>query len=534
MTPFDSPLSTLPTTAVPALERAVMDCLKTEGVWQPGRLPRVMVAYSGGADSTALLHAASRLQTLEGVEVVAAYFDHGWRGRPSPELPLLHKTCLQLRVPLFVLSGDVNAKHSEALAREQRYMALGKLAKQLQVDTLLTAHHSDDQVETLLFRLFRGTGLDGLSGIRPRRPLKALGPKSSTVVLRPFLQFSRSDVEAYLQHHELGSFQDPSNTNTQFVRNALRHELIPRLKEHFPQLKQSLLRLGTTVTGELHMLTTHLNNVWDEIVMTPEQTSELLVPVQHPCIDTSAFCQLGRSYQRRILRRLLMAHGLTPDFAMLERALAFITGELRVKKPRPRWSLGFNEAGQQVFLVRLPEALFVEALEPAVLEEERGTDAPPPPEAAPLADISIELPAGYGEKVTVDWPLGGKLTLERIETLDARYWPAPDELTLYANFAVHRNLPLKFRTRMPGDRITPLGLNGTQTRLKKYFNTHKIKHTNRARLPLLVCEKEVLWVPGVGLSHYLALEEETPRIRALKAVYKLTWAPHADVAKPVN
>lgn len=507
-------------TETEALDRVLLGQLRQEGVWRDGRLPRVVVAYSGGPDSTALLHAASRLKTLEGADVVAVYYNHGWRGKPPQELGRLHQNCLQLRVPLFVVNPHPMERKTETSAREFRYRALAQVAHQVQADVIVTAHHSDDQVETLLFRLFRGTGLDGLTGIRRRRVLPVPGhPTSKMLVLRPFLGSTRQQVRDYITRHELESFKDPTNEHNHYVRNALRNEWLPGLEGQFPQIKDALLRLSTTVSGELNMLSVHLDNIWQELVVPEADVAAL--PIEQPrgpALRVQAFCQLGPSYQRRLMRRLLQAHGLGPDFQTVEMALAFVTGRKRVRRDKPLWSLGLSPVnGLRLFLLRLSDVLLVvDETQLVMPEQEKAL-------ASSALPVLVQLPSVTDDPFVVPWPFGGSLQVEPIEKLP-QHLPDASATSVIVNLQPYRHQELVFRVRQPGDRLTPIGLDGTSVRLKKFLSSHKIPGPLRDRLPLLACQKEVLWVPGQALSQYLAFSYGE-RWKPSQAMFRFTWLP---------
>jgi tRNA(Ile)-lysidine synthase len=513
-------------TGLGSVEQHLFNCLQQEGLMRAGKPPRLLVAYSGGNDSTALLHAASRLRDLYDVEVVAGYYNHNWRGKPAPELPRLHKNCLHFRVPLFVLQAHPQAKQSETSAREFRYKGLARLAYTLKADVTLTAHHSDDQLETLMFRLFRGTGVDGLTGIRQRRSLPVpYHSESEALVLRPLLGLSRVDLETYMATHELLAFEDPSNQSNKHSRNVLRNQLLPGLNKEFPQLKASLLRLSETVFGDLDMLHHHLDKVWEDLCLSSEAIAELPILLPAPVLDTGAFCQLGHAYQRRLMRRLLMSHGLSPDFKQVERAVAFATGSISIKKDRPRWSLGLNEQQEPLMLLRLPQAVGVQCMD-AKASAQMLSGVLPATETE--LSITLTLPSKPSETIEVAWPKGGVFRVTKIETLPATL-PNPDSDGVIVSLAHFQKQALTIRVRQAGDRFSPFGLEGESLRLKKYLNSHKVPLATRQNLPLLVCDEEVLWLPCFAISDYLKVN---PASKRPEGVYAIRWLPKQAHAMP--
>lgn len=211
-----------------ALDAAVAKVVVAAGV-----SPRdtVCVGFSGGVDSTVLLHVLAGLAEREGFHVEAAHVHHGL----SPNADTWRDSCRALAagldVPFHSLQVRVDSAHPggvEAAAREARHRALAGLS----CDWLAFGHHQDDQAETLLFRLLRGTGVHGA------RAMASVGPR----VLRPLLGVRRADIVAYAQVHGLSWVEDESNADVRYRRNLLRHEIFPRLEQAFPAAVPALAR----------------------------------------------------------------------------------------------------------------------------------------------------------------------------------------------------------------------------------------------------------------------------------------------------
>jgi tRNA(Ile)-lysidine synthase len=209
----------------------------------------VVVALSGGADSVALLRAMVCLKQKVGGagRLYAAHVDHGLRGEASTEdaqwCAALGK---QLNVPVEILRADVASRANqdgdglEAAARDERYRLLTDICHRWGARYLTTAHHRDDQAETVLFRLLRGSGLRGLGGMQSSRPLAA-----GLTLVRPLLSCSKELVLEYLDSLGQGFRTDASNADEQLTRNRLRHELLPRLRADYnPRVDDALLRLA--------------------------------------------------------------------------------------------------------------------------------------------------------------------------------------------------------------------------------------------------------------------------------------------------
>lgn len=194
------------------------------------------VSYSGGPDSSALLHALAQLQVARLCGLRAVHVDHGLHPDSRAWSDHCREFCAELGLPCEVVRVQVDSaggRGLEAAAREARYQALGD---QLHPDEyLLLGHHRDDQAETVLLKLLRGAGPEGLAGMR------ALRPFAQGRLWRPLLDLPRQALRDYVQRHRLACIDDPSNADTRLARNQLRHEILPRLGAHWPQAVDSII-----------------------------------------------------------------------------------------------------------------------------------------------------------------------------------------------------------------------------------------------------------------------------------------------------
>lgn len=208
----------------------------------------MLVAYSGGLDSTVLLHA---LRTRR-VNIQAVHVNHHLQAEAQRWPAHCAAFCAHLGIPFECLDVHVDAEGmgQEAQARVVRYRAIYQHMQQHGIQALFCAHHQDDQHETVLLQMLRGSGLRGLAGMRDFGPVgvdRHLHPRLR--MCRPLLTCAKSDLEAYAQHHQLPFVQDPSNTDTQLRRNWIRHELLPQMRAHFPQADHGLQRLAEHFQG---------------------------------------------------------------------------------------------------------------------------------------------------------------------------------------------------------------------------------------------------------------------------------------------
>ncbi|GGC18865.1 tRNA lysidine(34) synthetase TilS [Pseudoduganella buxea] len=216
----------------------------------------VAVAYSGGLDSTVLLHLAAGWARANGVPLHAFHIHHGLSPNADAWEAHCAAQCMALGVPFTARRVTLEDRKSvEASARQARYAALGELCRERGVDVLLTAHHLDDQAETMLLQLARGAGPAGLSGMDASNHAPALLGSLDIVLARPLLQASRAQLEAYAGEHALAHIDDESNTDTRYARNALRHTVMPTLARAFPGYQERFARSAAHAQAAQRLLT---------------------------------------------------------------------------------------------------------------------------------------------------------------------------------------------------------------------------------------------------------------------------------------
>ena len=219
------------------------------------------VAYSGGPDSTALLHALAQLPAAHERGLRALHVDHGLHADSAAWAEHCLHFCASLGLPCTVVRVRVETRRDagvEAAARHARYEAFA--AQLCTGENLLLAHHRDDQAETVLLKLLRGAGPEGLGGMRERRPLGA------GTLWRPLLHATtRAQLHGYVALHDLPCIDDPSNADIRLARNQLRHEILPRLAAHWPQAVDSILHSATLSRAAADVLRTHWLAAFDTL-----------------------------------------------------------------------------------------------------------------------------------------------------------------------------------------------------------------------------------------------------------------------------
>ena len=297
---------------------------------------RVGVAVSGGADSVALLRVLLELRSELGIVLCVAHFNHGLRGEQSAaDEAFVADLAAQHSLEVVVHRGDVR-EHAlasklslEAAGRAARYRWFAHVAQQQRLDQIATAHTLDDQAETVLLKFLRGAGTRGLAGIYP------IVNRNQFRIVRPLLCVTRVEVESYLSSLGQQWREDESNLDHRFLRNRVRHELLPLLERDYnPRLRHLLSDLAKLSQGEQHY--------WDELVaqhLTTNEAGELLL---------AGFADLPVALQRRVLKDFAESHGGGAlGFAHVEKLRRCALGELRkAELPGDRIAVRANGALQ--------------------------------------------------------------------------------------------------------------------------------------------------------------------------------------------
>lgn len=256
---------------------------------QMQRLPvprRYWIAFSGGVDSHALLHALCECRTQFRVPLAAFHVHHGLQKEADQWVVHCQRICAQLNIELTVLRVNAQASNGaspEAAARQARYAAISQLMQP--DDMIVSAHHQNDQAETVLLQLIRGAGVNGLAGM----PLCSRFGQGYLV--RPMLGFTRAMIETYAQQHQLNWVEDPSNSNTAFDRNYIRQQIMPVLNSRWPMHSATLSRAATHLAEAAELLNVLAAEDWLGVQSN-----------QHQVMSVAALLELAPARQRNVLR----------------------------------------------------------------------------------------------------------------------------------------------------------------------------------------------------------------------------------------
>ncbi len=437
----------------------------------PEGRPRILVAASGGADSTALLVALHALVADGRVagELIACHIDHGLRPEAArwAEQELLVANCRALDLPLVVRAVQVEARPRavrgslEAAARAARYAALGAVAAAAGASAVLTAHTAGDQAETVLLRLLRGTGVGGLAAIPPAsRPWDAAGP----LLVRPLLGVWPEETRRYCRARGVAWSEDETNASARFVRNRVRHELLPLLRSLDPGADRSLVRLA----GQARELRAWLDGEVGRVFTGLWRRDADGYVLQAAPAAMAPF--LGKQVVVRVLTELLGGPG-APGERQVEALFACWQGPLGRRCDMGRgWHAESTRDG-----LRLRQHASASA-------------------ASPAAAVHC-WPLQFGTAELAGW----RVTVSAFNRGDSA--PAADPLAAYLALPDPARLAVRFWR--PGDRMRPAGLAGSK-KLQDIFVDEKIERSRRAGIPLVVLDGECVWTVGVKRSRLAA------------------------------
>lgn len=401
-----------------------------------------LLAVSGGRDSVVLLHLLRF--PLARPDLIVAHFDHHTRPSSAADAAWVAGLCRAWDVPLIRERASATPR-SEAEARTLRYAFLRDAARHAHAASIVTAHHADDQAETILFRLLRGTGTRGLMGIPQRRG----------DIVRPLLPFGRREIEEYAVLHGLRWRDDPTNSDPKYARNRIRLQLLPALESLAPGSREALLAVGAAARALEETWAKTLEPVLEDVVSGEEEQAVELARTRLLAYDSDVSVH--------ILRRLLRRFGSSPGRAGTRAALEFIMSGASGGHVPVAGGVQIRRNFDRIWIGRTTES-----------------DG---------RDRDVVIPAvGAGAGTA---RLGGVEVVAR--------WRVTSENAAGIRFDPEGlQFPLTLRSWRPGDRIR-LGY-GTK-KLKKLFAERRIERTARARVPVLADGAgRVLWVVGVARS----------------------------------
>lgn len=478
---------------VTSVESGLIQCLKQ--VAANCDTTKVMVALSGGPDSTALVYALKQIQEKMQLQLSICHVNHHLRGDESDaDQKYCESLSQHFSLPIQIQNAESKKDYSsEETLRDNRYELLAKAAQRCGAKLICLGHTLDDQVETMLFRLFRGTGPQGLLGMEPVRNLD-----NDLFLVRPMLGIRRKQCLDYLKCIGAKPRHDSSNDQTNYTRNYLRKEVIPLIENRFGDFQMRVDQLRKIMDVEddflLQLTEQALQNVEDE-----DDTN---------IWSAANFFQLPEALARRVIVQAMTEREIEPSFEFVEKILACQNLQ------ENNWALSLN--GQ--WDIRLDGA-HIKWIDKQASRQDQNVDYSWQQE---LKIPGVNLIASRNQA----------LKIESLEKLDTKArpikFPAADANEALVDLT-QVTLPLVVRYRQPGDLMQPFGME-QQVKLKKYLHTHKSdkpadkSSSGSARILVIADQMEVIWIPGIGLSNKVRVSN--------RPSHKLSLIPLAPDSMP--
>ncbi len=452
-----------------------MDLLKSaqlvisrEGLLSNG--DAVLVALSGGPDSVALLHLLTRLRRSSSLKLHALYINHGLRPRQALlEEKFCRELCRRWHVGFQVVRADIPALAKkrkvgfEEAARDFRYRTLEESAIELSCDKIALGHQADDQVETILFRMLRGTGRTGLLGI----------PVKRGKIIRPLIEIPRAEILRYLNRRRISYCLDSSNADLDYRRNYLRHKLLPEIRERVnPNVDRALCDLSELISAEEEFLAGMSSRVFHKIAR-PSPGGKLM-------LDLQIYLEYPLWLRRRVVRSALaeLAQGRSgPDKEVIDR----IDSAAQV-------GLGSLSAGGGVQVEIARQQIIFKGPARVAVPREMPIDN----RWVSLGGFGIDIRARAGRR------RGGKLKREK---------RSPKVTLDRAQIC----LPLNVRSIRPGDQFVPLGMTGRK-KVGDYLTDRKVPVARRDEIPVVCDDKGIVWLVGFEIADRVKIQDGTTEV----------------------
>jgi tRNA(Ile)-lysidine synthase len=438
-----------------------------------------VVAVSGGGDSVGLLRVSHQLAGPLGLRISVAHLNHGVRGEEaSADAEFVAALAGSLGLP-FVQGAwrPTRSGHFESDARRARYDWLTRVAQMRGAAVIAVGHTLDDQAETILHRIVRGTGPRGLAGIPSRR---VLGSSPKVTLVRPLLGVTRRELRAYLAALEQPYREDASNTDLSRTRARIRHDLLPRLAaEYNPNVALALVRLGSLALSFERAIEADLSELERSAVFT--RAPDCIV-LKH------GFLRSIPAFQRaEVLRRVWRKAGW-PEASMSARRWRRLAALIQNDEV-PRVEVGARvEVSTERFLLVLRRR-------------------PAPASSSAVAVTHEPIPLVLSGLTVVSWAGGA---------IDARLDPAVESARGETVDLAGVSLPLFVRAAATGDRFEPLGMGGQSMPLADFFRGRHVRRKDRNRVPLVCDQTGIIWVVGHRIADRVKVSEQTGRTLGLR------------------
>jgi tRNA(Ile)-lysidine synthase len=434
---------------------------------------KILTALSGGPDSVCLLYVLYNMKDKFALDLHAIYIDHGLRpGETDMETAFCQNMCEKLSIPFVTRSVDVKTHargqkmNVQEAARQLRYKVFDEVSHEIGAGKIALGHTADDQAETLLMRLFRGSGPTGLSGIPPVRKN----------IIRPLIEIERKEIEKFLDDRKIDFIIDSSNKKKDYLRNKIRLSLIPMLREFNPDIIRTLSKTASIFRDEEKYFEILATKTLMKLISRKTDSHVELFLIPFESMETVLI--------RRVLRRII-------DETKGLRGISFVHIEDII---------GLIKRGKPGDRIYLPKGIRV-IKEYSILQL---TSEPP----AILNTYNLTIP---GETVLKE--AGVLINASIAEARDAS---ASGHLAYSALFDADKlTLPLTARPRENGDFFFPSGF-GKRKKIQDFFVDEKVARDERGKIPIITSGEDIIWVLGYRSDDRFKVTEETKKILKLE------------------
>lgn len=439
----------------------------------------ILIGLSGGPDSMALLYVLLEIREEMDFDIFIAHVNHGVRGKEALEDEKFVKSLAdRLGLPCFIKNVNMNeyAKEhklsSEEAGRELRYSFFRDILSNIGGGKIAVAHNKNDQAETLLMRFFRGTGIEGLKGMEYK----------SGDIIRPILGIEREEIEEYLSHRNIESRLDKTNLETVYSRNRIRLEIFPYIEKYYnPNIIDTLWRTSQLMITDDEFLERYSKKISNEIVKKRAYNSIT--------IDGVAFVREHRSIQQRIIRNCISdinggLQGITS---------VHISDIINL----------FLKRGTGKSINIINNIIAKTSYDSFILEKNEGSKYRDFHHRLNLNGFTYIEELGYGFNVDI-------MPIEKVSINNKeRFVKCFDFDKIIGDICV--------RNRKDGDRFVPFGMKGSK-KIKDYFIDEKIPQEKRNRIPLIIDDKNILWVVGYRTSDLYRITDNTKNVIMIELV----------------
>lgn len=463
------------------MQEKVFEYIKNNSMIDKG--DRVLIALSGGPDSICLLHILNSLKDKLNIKIFAAHVNHCLRADEADrDEEYARKFCEDLGIDFYVKKIDIDRVSrerkisTEMAGREERYRFFDELKASLNIEKIAIAHNANDQAETLIMRIARGTGIDGLVGIRPVR---------DKIYIRPILSLTRVEIENYCEANKLNPRIDKSNLEEIYSRNKIRLKAIPFIEENFNKdIINALNRLAYSASNDIEFINEVVSEKYYNLVREERDFIS---------IEKETFLEKEAILTRIIRKALVKISGVSNNFEMkhIQDIKELQKGETGKKINLTNKVIVLNEYGK------------IKIIKESLKQE-----------AKTFKETKFDIEELANEKIKVINNNFGKFTFQLLnnENLSNTKGNSYEKY-----FNIDNIKEISIRNRKDGDTIIPFGMNGKK-KLKDILINNKVPKDERDNIPLVIFDENIAWIVGLRNSDLYKIKRSNKKL--LKVNYE--------------